>query len=218
MTAFDVSLVLLGLLTGAGIDMAARQYAADTRSLRAWRPGISTLWTAAAGALVALAALLWAPGSLGLLWFTVIFGWALLALAAIDLRTFLLPDKLNLGVLLLGAAMVALYQQDVWFWHVAGAAFGYGLLWLVEIGYRRLRGRDGLGRGDAKLLGAIGLWVGLEGIPPVLLIASLSGIIAVLARAAFNRQSPSGQSMIAFGPWIALAGYAVWLSPLELWL
>jgi prepilin signal peptidase PulO-like enzyme (type II secretory pathway) len=93
----------------------------------------------------------------------------------------------------------------------AGAVTGFGLLWLVETGYRRMRGRDGLGRGDAKLLGALGAWVGAAGIAPVLLVASLSGIAAALVLSAHNSKALSGQTAIAFGPWIALGGYVIWL-------
>lgn len=169
--------------------------------------------TEIAGALVGLTAVLLAPGDTGMLLLTAGFGWLLLALAAIDLRTFLLPDALNAAVLLLGILMVALYRRPDWPWHLAGAALGYGLLWTVETLYRRLRGFDGLGRGDAKLLGAIGMWVGATGIPPVLLAASLGAIIAVLVQALVRRQSVTGRSVIAFGPWIALGGYFIWIFP-----
>lgn len=165
--------------------------------------------TQSAGALVALAAVIFAPP--GLLTLTVIFGWLLLALAAIDLRTFLLPDGLNAAVLALGAAMLALSWPADLPVHIAGALIGYGLLWSVEVAYRRVRGRDGLGRGDAKLLGAVGLWVGAFGIAPVLLIASLGGIAAALALSLREAKALTGQSPIAFGPWIALGGYIIWL-------
>ncbi len=165
--------------------------------------------TEIAGALIAFAAVAWSPPSLLVL--TVLYGWLLLALAAIDLRTFILPDALNLFVLLLGAVMVALSRPDGWPMNLAGAIAGFSLLWLVEVVYRQLRRRDGLGRGDAKLLGAIGMWVGLGGIAPVLLIASLSGIAAALALSVRDSKSLSGQSAIAFGPWLALGGFVVWL-------
>ena len=181
--------------------------------------GYSAPLTEIAGALVALAAILLAPGDAGLLLLTACFGWLLLALAAIDLRTFLLPDPLNASVLLLGAVMVALYQSAAWPLHVAGALAGYGILWLMEVLYRRVRGIDGLGRGDAKLLGAIGMWVGIGGLAPVLLIASMSAILAILVQSAIKKVSVSGKSLIAFGPWIAFGGYCVWLlAPLHFWL
>jgi leader peptidase (prepilin peptidase)/N-methyltransferase len=171
--------------------------------------GWSAPATELAGALITLAAVFCAPP--GLLTLTVLLGWLLLALAAIDARTFILPDGLNAAVAVLGAAMLASVRPPDWGMNVAGAVIGFGLLWLVELFYRRLRGRDGLGRGDAKLLGAIGLWVGAFGIAPVLLIASLSGIAAALLLSLRESKTLSGQSAIAFGPWIALGGYIVWL-------
>lgn len=180
--------------------------------------GYSAPLTEIAGALVALAAILLAPGDAGLLLLTACFGWLLLALAAIDLRTFLLPDPLNAGVVLLGGVMVVLYGGEAWPLHIAGALAGYGILWLMEVLYRRVRGIDGLGRGDAKLLGAIGMWVGIGGLAPVLLIASMSAILAILVQSAIKKMSVSGKSLIAFGPWIALGGYSVWLvAPLHVW-
>lgn len=171
--------------------------------------GWSAPVTELAGATTALAGVLWAPP--GLVVLTVLFGWLLLALAAIDLRTFLLPDALNAAVLLLGGVMLAWTQPPDWPLHVAGAVIGFGLLWGVELAYRRLRGRDGLGRGDAKLLGAAGIWIGIEGLAPALLIASLAGIAAALILSLRDSKALSGQSAIAFGPWIALGGYIVWM-------
>ncbi len=171
--------------------------------------GWSSPATELAGALIAVGAVFCAPP--GLLTFTVLLGWLLLALAAIDFRTFLLPDGFNAAVLVLGLAMLAWARPTEWPLHFAGGALGFGLLWIVELAYRSLRGRDGLGRGDAKLLGAIGLWVGAYGIAPVLLIASLSGIAAALGLSLRESKMLSRQSAIAFGPWIALGGYIVWL-------
>ena len=205
--------LIAGFLGGAGLDAVAVRYARKTVAPGETVPGPRPFLAGIAGALVTGAGVLQFPESALLLCFTIFFGWSLLALALIDLRSYLLPDRLNLAVFLLGGVMVALFRQDAWAWHLAGAAAGFGLLWLVEITYLRLRGIHGLGRGDAKLLGAIGMWTGLAGIPPVLLIASLVGILSVVLRAALKRQPLSGQSMIAFGPWIALGGYIVWLFP-----
>jgi prepilin signal peptidase PulO-like enzyme (type II secretory pathway) len=173
--------------------------------------GWSAPFTELAGALIAAASIFWAPP--GLVVFTTLLGWLLLSLAAIDLRTYLLPDALNALVLALGVLMVTITRPGEWTVHAAGAVIGYGVLWAVETAYRRLRGHDGLGRGDAKLLGALGMWVGALGLPPVLLIASLSGLLAALVLAWKDGRGVSGQSAIAFGPWIALGGYVVWLMP-----
>jgi leader peptidase (prepilin peptidase) / N-methyltransferase len=107
--------------------------------------------------------------------------------------------------------MVFLVRREEWLMHAAGAVIGFSVLWAVETGYRQLRRRDGLGRGDAKLLGAIGMWVGAMGLPIVLLIASLSGIAAALIQSWRNAAPIGAATAIAFGPWIALGGFAVWL-------
>lgn len=217
MTGLEHFLLPAGLITGfpvgAGLDALAVKYARRTAAPGEKVAGPRPILAGIAGALVTVAGMLPFSESALLLCFTICFGWLLLSLALIDLRSYLLPDGLNLAVFLLGGVMVALFRQEAWAWHLAGAAAGFGLLWLVEITYLRLRGIHGLGRGDAKLLGTIGLWVGLAGIPPVLLIASLAAILGVVLRAALTRQPVSRQSMIAFGPWIALGGYIVWLFP-----
>lgn len=250
MTAFELFLVLAGLLMGSGIDAAADRFAREeswiagrSRCRTCDRPlawyelvpvlswaamrgrcrschaaiGWSAPMTELAGCALAFASVIWAPP--GTLVFTALLGWLLLALAAIDLRTYLLPDSLNAAVLALGAAMVVLTRPSEWPVHLTGAVIGFGLLWLVEILYRRLRGRDGLGRGDAKLLGALGMWVGAPGIAPVLLIASLAGIAAAFAGSLRKSAPLSATSAIAFGPWIALGGFVVWMvQPAALWL
>lgn len=205
--------LIVGFLAGASLDALAVLYARKAAASGEAVTGPRPIPAGIAGALVTMAGVSALPGDALFLCFTICFGWLLLALALIDLRSYLLPDRLNLAIFLLGGVMVALFRPEAWAWHLAGAAAGSALLWLVEITYLRLRGIHGLGRGDAKLLGAIGMWTGLAGIPPVLLIASLAGILSVALRAALKRQPLSGQSMIAFGPWIALGGYIVWLFP-----
>ena len=93
---------------------------------------------------------------------------------------------------------------------VAGAACGYLGLWLVALIYRRLRGRDGLGLGDAKLLAAAGAWVGASGLPSVLAGAALAALAAAggltLAGTRLDRHSA-----LPFGPFLAAATWLVWL-------
>lgn len=140
------------------------------------------------------------------------FGWTLLALAVVDLKRYILPDPLNLLVALLGVVMVALTRPHAWLEHLIGGVAGFTVLLSVELYYRHFKGRNGLGRGDAKLLGAIGIWVGWTRLPDILIIAALSGLIAVLTVAMASRKAIDGGQPIAFGPWLALAGWIAWLS------
>lgn len=146
----------------------------------------------------------------------VVFGWTLIALALLDLSHLWLPDRLTLP---LGAAGVAAAlaglgpaPRDSLF----GAAAGFGLLWLIGAGYRASRGRIGLGGGDPKLLGAVGAWVGWALIPPVLLIASVTGLAIVAVRA--GRGAPlAATDKLPFGTLMALAAWPVWLFAAGTW-
>lgn len=160
--------------------------------------------------IIAISAWLFAPA--GTLILSCLFGWTLLALAIIDFRSFILPDPLTLLAALLGAIMIAATRPGAWAEHLIGGVAGFTLLFAVELSYRHLRGREGLGRGDAKLLGALGLWTGWTRLPDILLIASLTGLIAALLASRISRESVSGTTPVAFGPWLALAGWISWLS------
>ncbi|WP_158085613.1 prepilin peptidase [Henriciella aquimarina] len=163
-----------------------------------------------AGILVSLSALAFAPA--GTLILSCLFGWTLLALAAIDWRTFLLPNVLTFLAVALGLLMLCLTKPINWPDHLIGGAAGYLLLLAVELFYRYSRGRDGLGRGDAKLLGALGLWIGWQGLPDILLVSSLCALIAALLMSWRSGESLRGTTALPFGPWLALAGWTIWLT------
>ncbi|MCS6996128.1 MAG: prepilin peptidase [Casimicrobiaceae bacterium] len=129
---------------------------------------------------------------------------ALLALAAIDLETQLLPDDLTLPLLWLGLLvnLGALFARlpDA----VIGAAVGYLLLWSVYWIFRLLTGREGMGYGDFKLLGALGAWFGWQALPALLLLASVIGASVGILLILLKRGHRG--SAIAFGPFLAFAG------------
>lgn len=105
------------------------------------------------------------------------FGWTLIALAALDLKYFWLPDKLT-AMLALGGIVTGLAGVDpslsdrLW-----GGFAGFLSLFLISVLYRLIRKRDGLGGGDPKLLGAIGLWLGWQVLPGIVLGASVIGLL-----------------------------------------
>lgn len=149
-------------------------------------------------------------------WLDCLFGWWLLALGWIDLRRLLLPDALTLPLIVAGLVAAALFDRADLLDRALGAALGYLALSALAAGYRALRGRDGLGGGDAKLLAAAGAWVGAMALPQVVLAAALAGLVAAGAlHLAGVRLRAS--SALPFGPFIALATWAVWLfGPLAL--
>jgi leader peptidase (prepilin peptidase)/N-methyltransferase len=136
-------------------------------------------------------------------------GWLLLALAAIDLAAFWLPNVLTgaLAVVALAGGLAGL-GADLEARLIGGGA-GFGVLWLAAEGYRRVRGRIGLGGGDPKLFGAIGLWLGWRALPQVLLIASVAGLVVVLALTLLGRRM-TGTDRLPLGTLLAGAAFFSW--------
>jgi leader peptidase (prepilin peptidase)/N-methyltransferase len=143
-------------------------------------------------------------------WATCGLGWTLLALAWIDWTEFLLPDVLTLPLLLAGLALTWLWDPETLTDHCLAAALAYVAFQALAAGYRRLRGRDGLGGGDAKLIAAAGAWCGLAALPLIVLGSALTGLLAALGLALAGRTVTS-TTRIPFGPCIALAFWLAWV-------
>lgn len=132
--------------------------------------------------------------------FALLFVWLLLALTIIDYRHQLLPDRLVLPLALLGGLVNAFSLFATPAQSLLGAVAGFGVLWSINAAYRLMAGRDGMGLGDAKLLAALGAWLGIAYLPLVLMIASILGVVA-----GFYHQR-QGQRAFAFGPYLAAGG------------
>ncbi|MEI9988933.1 MAG: A24 family peptidase [Rhizomicrobium sp.] len=139
-----------------------------------------------------------------------ILGWTLLTLAAIDWRTGLLPDILTVPLIGAGLLTAFLIDGPALGDHLIGAAAGFaGFVALAGI-YSRIRGRAGLGLGDAKLLSAAGAWLSWIALPSVVLLAALFGMALVLVER-FRGRTIEATSRVAFGPALAAATWLVWL-------
>jgi leader peptidase (prepilin peptidase)/N-methyltransferase len=147
------------------------------------------------------------------------FLWALLALALIDADTELLPDDVTLPLLWAGlvANLFGLFTPLAS--AVVGAVAGYLALWAVYWIFRLVRGKEGMGYGDFKLLAALGAWLGWKMLPLVILLSSVAGAIVGIALIALRGRDRAVP--IPFGPWLALAGaIALFFGPalVRLWL
>jgi len=161
-------------------------------------------------AALGLALWAWTASSGWVLWATALLGWTLLALTLIDYRHFILPDVLTLPLVPAGLVVNWLSAAHTLLDSVLGAAMGYLAFALIAWAYRRWRGREGMGAGDAKLLAGLGAWVGVLGLPSVILLASLLALAAALAAHGF-RSRISLAERVPFGPFLAAAGWVVWL-------
>ena len=126
------------------------------------------------------------------------------AVAWIDLRHGIIPDWLNLAIAVLGLVRIFIGDGLMAALTAIGVAALVGLLfWLFQRLYFKLRHVEGLGLGDVKFLAAATIWVGLAGVPTLLLIAALAalGVAGGLMLAGHEMKR---QSSMPFGPFLAL--------------
>ena len=149
---------------------------------------------------------------LGAQWSTLLwcgFVATLLAAAAIDWDTTLLPDSLTqpllwAGLVAAAAGWVMPLEQAVW-----GAVAGYLSLWSVYWAFKLATGKEGMGHGDFKLMAALGAWLGASMIVPIVLAASVIGAIVGIGM-------KMGSSLregryVPFGPFLAGAAISILL-------
>ena len=152
------------------------------------------------------------------------------AVAVIDGRRRIIPNRLNFALLGLGLAVAAGRALDgnssAVSWAVSSAVFSavvsalaqglataglaFAALWAVRAAHARLRGRVGLGLGDVKFIAAGAAWTGLAGLPAMILAASVLAL-AVLAVAALRGRSIDGATRLPFGPFLAVGLHAALL-------
>lgn len=130
-----------------------------------------------------------------------IFVWALIALAVIDLNTQLLPDDITLPLLWLGILVNLNNGFTDINSSVMGAVVGYLSLWSIYWCFKLLTGKEGMGYGDFKLLAAIGAWLGWTILPLVIVFSSLIG--AVVGISLILKSKHDKNSTIPFGPYLA---------------
>ncbi|MBS3805553.1 MAG: prepilin peptidase [Oleiphilaceae bacterium] len=130
--------------------------------------------------------------------------WALIALTVIDFDTQLLPDSITLPLLWLG--LILNYFGILTDFHSAfwGAVVGYLSLWSVYWLFKLVTGKEGMGYGDFKLLGALGAWLGWQLVPAVILLSSIVGAVVGISLIVFRGQGR--EVPIPFGPYLAAAG------------
>ncbi len=155
-----------------------------------------------------------------------LFTWWLIVLARIDIAYRILPDRLtaSLGLLGLVLSIAGLGWPDLAGKEEAGLpgplgslfgmGVGYGLLFGVAWGYSRATGRQGLGGGDLKLLGALGAWLGPMAVLLALFLAALLG--SLVGSLLFLLRGASRYLAIPFGPFLATSGWILLLWKAEL--
>ena len=153
-------------------------------------------------------------GSSTTLFWALLFTSLLIALAFIDLDTWLLPDSITLSGITLGLLCNFFYEFTSWRNAIIGAIAGYLILWLIYKIHHRLTGREGMGYGDFKLLAMLGAWLGWQSLPIIMLISSVAGLfIFIFLKFFFNFDHTKP---IPFGPFLAISGWVYMINQTKL--
>jgi leader peptidase (prepilin peptidase)/N-methyltransferase len=143
-----------------------------------------------------------------------VFTGLLIAMSGIDLRTTWLPDQLTQPLLWIGllASLITAFVDPVS--AILGGAAGYLSLWSVYWLFKLVTGKEGMGHGDFKLLGALGAWCGVKAILSILLISSVVG--AIVGSLWLLTKGKDRSTPIPFGPYLAIAGWIQFISGMDL--
>ena len=168
-----------------------------------WRyPLVEALTAALLGACVGVWGVSWQALAAGF------FSSSLLALALIDWDSSLLPDAITQPLLWAGLIASALQISRVPLQQsLAGAVLGYLFFWLIYWVFKLLTGKEGMGYGDFKLTAALGAWLGVGALLPLILVATLTGAAFGLIQKL--RGALGEQGHFSFGPFLSLAGVLV---------
>ena len=125
----------------------------------------------------------------------------------IDLKHFIIPNELTFPLMAIGFFKSFDPNLDQYLFpdyinSLIGGVAGYLIIWLIIFVYKKLRNKEGMGLGDAKLLSAIGFWFGWISIPFVIFLSSIIALLSVIPSLLKNSKSLSSQ--IPFGPYIII--------------
>ena len=125
----------------------------------------------------------------------------------IDLKHFIIPNELTFPLMFIG--FVKSFEPNLnqtifpnYINSLIGGFVGYSIIWLIIYFYKKIRKKEGMGLGDAKLMAAIGFWFGWISIPIVIFISSFVALI--FAVPSLIKKSLQMSSEIPFGPYIII--------------
>ena len=172
---------------------------------------------AVSGLLALILALRFGPGLPWLVY--MLFGGIYITASFIDWELFILPDRLTLPAIPL-AVLAAVFGLGMpWTTSVIGGAVGAGGFWFIQLAYRVLRKREGMGTGDIKLMASIGALIGWPLLPIAVFLSALSALAASVVF--LRRPDADGlRTQVPFGPFLCLGAMtaALFGRDIMLWL
>ena len=125
----------------------------------------------------------------------------------IDLKHFIIPNELTFPLMFIG--FVKSFDPNLnqtifpnYINSLIGGVFGYLIIWLIIFFYKKVRNKEGMGLGDAKLMAVVGFWFGWASIPFTIFISSFVALIFAIPSLLKKNKNMSTQ--IPFGPYIII--------------
>jgi leader peptidase (prepilin peptidase)/N-methyltransferase len=142
------------------------------------------------------------------------------AITFIDLDHRIIPDELSLGGWAVGALTAYWDFRSGMVPLLIASVAGFGFFYLFALAYEKITDRPGLGGGDIKFMGTIGVFLGFGGIYSSMMISSIVGSIVGLTIAKMNRSEHALRTAIPYGPFLVLGALielffevSRWISP-----
>lgn len=145
-----------------------------------------------------------------------VFACAMLVLFFIDLEHQILPNVITLPGVVAGLVASVFVPPGIAS-SILGALLGGGVLWAIAEIYVRVRGIEGMGMGDVKMLGMIGAFLGAPLMGLTLVLSSFAGALVGIALMAGGRGDL--QRKLPFGTFLAAAAVfaSLWGQPIVDW-
>ena len=125
----------------------------------------------------------------------------------IDLKHFIIPNGLTFPLMFIGFAksFEPNLNQTIFPNYInslIGGVFGYLIIWLIIFFYKKVRNKEGMGLGDAKLMAVVGFWFGWASIPFTIFISSFVALIFSIP--SLIKKNKNMATQIPFGPYIII--------------
>ena len=125
----------------------------------------------------------------------------------IDLKHYIIPNELTFPLMLIG--FVKSFDPNLnqtifpnYINSLLGGFFGYAVIWLIIFFYKKVRNKEGMGLGDAKLMAVVGFWFGWASIPFTIFISSAVALVLVIP--SLIKKTRNMSALIPFGPYIII--------------
>ena len=125
----------------------------------------------------------------------------------IDLKHFIIPNELTFPLMFIGftKSFEPNLNQTIFPNYInslIGGVFGYLIIWLIIFFYKKVRNKEGMGLGDAKLMAVVGFWFGWVSIPFTIFISSFVALFFTVP--SLLKKTRDMATQIPFGPYIII--------------